>query len=185
MRLRIVKGIVFVEFSNFIEDVFSEEVWDELLTLADLPSEGVYTTVGTYDDQELFTLIDLACKKSGLTEKAAQEAFGKWVFKKLYNAAPPEAHTFTDVFSFLHAVQDVIHIEVKKLNPDAILPEFEFIAETDDHLSLIYKSPRHLCYFCEGLIHGLAQHTGQEVKVSQSECVHDSGHRCVIEVSKL
>ena len=87
--------------------------------------------------------------------------------------------------SFLHAVQDVIHIEVKKLNPDAILPEFEFIAETDDHLSLIYKSPRHLCYFCEGLIHGLAQHTGQEVKVSQSECVHESGHRCVIEVSKL
>lgn len=179
------KGIVFVEFNEFIEEVFGEAFWDEILEEAELASEGIFTTVGTYDDQELLTLIGLVCDKKGLSAKQAQHAFGEWVFIKLYQAAPPGAHDFTDVFEFLHAVQDFIHIEVKKLNPDAILPEFEFLSETADHLTLVYKSPRNLCFFCEGLILGLAKHTKQPVEVSQSECVHEDGERCVVEVLKL
>lgn len=179
------KGIVFVEFNTFIEELFGDEFWEELLDEANLPSEGIYTSVGTYDDQELFTLIGLVCEKKGLTGKEAQHAFGKWVFIKLYQAAPAEAHQFTDVFEFLHAVEDVIHVEVKKLNPDAILPEFEFLSETPSLLRMVYKSPRNLCFFCEGLIEGLSEHTGQKVSVEQSECVHVEGDRCVIEVSRL
>ncbi len=178
------KGIVFVEFNNFIEELFGDEFWDELIGEADLPSEGIYTTVGTYDDQELFSLVGLVCEKKGLTGQQAQHSFGHWVFKKLYQAAPAEAHDFKDVFEFLHAVENVIHVEVKKLNPDAILPEFEFLSETDRTLTLLYKSPRHMCYFCEGLIKGLSEHTGQPVEVCQSECVHEQGQRCVIEVTK-
>ena len=178
------KGVVFVEFNQFIEEIFGDEFWEEILDEADLPSEGIYTTVGTYDDQELFTLIGLVIEKKGLSMKEAQMAFGDWVFKKLYQAAPPEAHSFKDVFEFLHAVQNFIHVEVKKLNPDAILPEFEFLSESDEQMTFVYKSPRHLCYFCEGLIKGLSVHTGQEVTTRQTECVHEGDERCVVEVTK-
>lgn len=178
------KGVVFVEFNQFIEEVFGDEFWEEMLDESELPSEGIYTTVGTYDDQELFTLVGHVVEKKGLSMKEAQMAFGNWLFKKFYMAAPPEAHSFKDVFEFLHAVQDFIHVEVKKLNPDAVLPEFEFLSETENHLSMVYKSPRYLCYFCEGLIQGLSAHTGQNVTTKQSECVHEKGQRCVIEVSK-
>jgi predicted hydrocarbon binding protein len=159
--------------------------WDELLNDAELPSEGIYTTVGTYDDQELFTLIDLVVDKQNMSAKDAQFAFGKWVFKELYNLAPYGAHDFKDVFEFLHAVQSVIHVEVKKLNPDALLPEFEFLSETPKQLSFHYQSPRKLCFLCEGIVAGLAQHTGQQIKVSQSECEHKGDQRCVIVVDKL
>ena len=144
------KGIVFVEFCNFVEEQFGEMFWDELLNEADLPSQGIYTNTATYDDAELFTLISLVCEKKGLTGKQAREAFGKWVFIKLYHAAPANVHDFKDVFEFLHAVENVIHVEVKKLNPDAILPEFEFLSETESKLTMVYKSPRGLCHFCEG-----------------------------------
>jgi predicted hydrocarbon binding protein len=179
------KGIVFVKFNEFIEELWGEEFWDELLYDAQLPSEGIYTTVGTYDDQELFNLIGLIVDKKGLSPKDAQFAFGKWVFKELYQAAPPQAHDFHDIFEFLHAVQNFIHVEVKKLNPDALLPEFEFISESPTLLKFHYQSPRKLCFFCEGIIHGLAEHTRQAVKVSQSECEHEGDQRCVIEVEKL
>ncbi len=179
------KGIVFVKFNDFIEELWGDEFWDELLDEAELPSEGIYTTVGTYDDQELFTLIGLVVDKKNISAKDAQFAFGKWVFKELYNLAPPGAHDFKDVFEFLRAVQYFIHVEVKKLNPDALLPEFEFLSETPNQLSFHYQSPRKLCYFCEGIVHGLAEHTGQEVKVSQSECEHEGDQRCVIEVEKV
>lgn len=179
------KGIVFVEFSRFIEEQFGDAFWDEVIDEANLPSEGAYTTVATYDDAELNTLIALVCEKKGLSSKQAQQAFGKWLFSKLYNAAPPEAHNFTDVFEFLRAVENVIHVEVKKLNPDAILPEFEFLTETDSVLTMQYKSPRGLCYFCEGLIQGLSEHTKQKTQVRQTECLHAAGERCVIEVKKI
>jgi predicted hydrocarbon binding protein len=179
------KGIVFVKFNEFIEELWGEEFWDEILDEAALPSEGIYTTVGTYDDQELFTLIGLVVDKKNISAKDAQFAFGKWVFKELYKMAPAGAHDFKDVFEFLHAVQNFIHVEVKKLNPDALLPEFEFLSETPNQLSFHYQSPRKLCFFCEGIVYGLAEHTGQEIKISQSECEHEGGQRCVLEVEKL
>lgn len=179
------KGIVFVELSNFIEEQFGEAFWDEVLLEADLLSEGIYTAVGTYNDEELFTLLNLVCQKKKLTEQEAQEAFGRWVFVKLLNAAPPDVHNFKDVFKFLFAVEKVIHVEVKKLNPDAILPEFKFLSETETTLIMEYKSPRGLCYFCEGLITGLATHARQDVQVKQTECIHENAERCVIEVEKV
>ncbi|MBU3003340.1 heme NO-binding domain-containing protein [Paraglaciecola arctica] len=179
------KGIVFVKFNEFIEELWGDEFWDTLLDEADLPSEGIYTSVGTYDDQELFTLIQLVVEKKNISSKDAQFAFGKWVFKELYNVAPAGAHDFKDVFEFLHAVQDFIHVEVKKLNPDALLPEFEFLSETANTLSFNYLSPRKLCFFCEGIVHGLAEHTGQQITVSQLECEHEGDNRCVIEVVKI
>lgn len=179
------KGIVFVKFNEFIEELWGDEFWDELLDEADLPSEGIYTTVGTYDDQELFSLIGLVVEKKGISGVEAQQAFGKWVFKELYNVAPAGAHDFKDVFEFLHAVQDFIHVEVKKLNPDAILPEFTFLSETPTTLSLHYQSPRKLCFFCEGIIYGLAEHTQQSIEVTHQECEHQGDERCVLQVAKV
>jgi predicted hydrocarbon binding protein len=179
------KGVIFVKFNEFVEELWGDEFWDEILNVAVLASKGIYTTVGTYDDQELFTLIDLVVEKQDISSKDVQFAFGKWVFKELYEAAPEGLHVFTDVFEFLHAVQDFIHVEVKKLNPTAIHPEFEFLSETPTLLSFHYLSPRKLCFFCEGIVYGLAQHTGQSIRVSQSECEHQGDERCVLVVEKV
>ena len=179
------KGIVFVKFNEFIEELWGEEFWDEVLDEADLPSEGAYTTVVTYDDQELYKLIGLVADRQNISEREAQFAFGKWVFKEFYSIAPSGAHDFEDVFEFLHAVQDFIHVEVKKLNPNALVPEFKFLSETSNKLSFHYISPRQLCFFCEGIVYGLAQQIGQAVNVSQSECEHEGGQRCVLVVEKV
>jgi predicted hydrocarbon binding protein len=176
------KGVVFVKLNEFVDQVWGDEFWEELLDEAQLSSGGVYTTVATYDDEELFCLLKLIELKKGVSIKESQYLFGKWVFKELYNIAPKGAHDFVTTFEFLHAVQDFIHVEVKKLNPDALLPEFDFIDESKSHLSFHYKSPRKMCFFCEGLIAGLAEHTGEQVNIRQSECEHESGSRCVINV---
>ncbi|MFT5923640.1 MAG: putative hydrocarbon binding protein [Paraglaciecola sp.] len=179
------KGIVFVKFNEFIEELWGEEFWDKLLDEAKLPSQGAYTTVVTYDDQELFILIGLVSDKKNISVRDAQFSFGKWVFKEFLNSAPAGAHDFEDVFEFLYAVQGFIHVEVKKLNPNALVPEFKFLSETSNILSFHYISPRKLCFFCEGIVHGLAEHMGQAVNVFQSECEHEGGQRCVLVVEKL
>ncbi len=179
------KGVVFVKFSEFVESVWGDEFWDELTQGASLPSEGIYTTTINVDDRELFQLLELITQKKNITSHDAQIAFGKWIFVELYKLAPPQAHDFKDVFEFLFAVQDFIHVEVKKLNPDAILPEFKFIESSQKRILMEYLSPRKLCRFCEGLIIGLSEHTQQEISITHKECIEDGQQHCIMEVCKL
>ena len=179
------KGVIFVKLSEFVEQTWGEVFWDELLEESNPPSGGAYTTVSTYDDQELFNIVTLITQKKQLTMAQAQQAFGQWLFKELLKSAPGHSVTTTDTFAWLRAVQDVIHVEVLKLNPDSILPEFTFLEQTDTTMRLQYESPRPLCFLCEGLIQGLAQHNGESVTTTQTECIHEQGERCVIEVTKV
>ena len=45
------KGIIFVKLNQFVDELWGEEFWDALLQEATLPSEGIYTSVATYDDE--------------------------------------------------------------------------------------------------------------------------------------
>jgi predicted hydrocarbon binding protein len=181
------KGIVFIKFNEFIVERWGEEFWDELLTAADLPSEGAFTSTMLYDDQEFVTLLRLTIEKKNISIKKIQQAFGNFFFSAIYPNVPASANAdkIKDVFEFLYKLQNMIHAEVKKLDPEALLPEFVFIDETPTTLVFQYKSPRQLCYFCEGLVYGLAKHTGQSVNVSQIECEHEGDERCLIKVEKL
>lgn len=179
------KGVVLVKLNEFVEETWGLALWDEILQEANPASEGIYTSVGQYDDEEFFTLAQLVADKNSLTLEQAQKAFGEWIFKELFAIAPPGAHDFVDIFEFLHGVQNIIHVEVKKLYPDVLLPEFDFLYESEKTLKFHYKSPRKLCHFCEGIINGLADHVKQKVAVSHVECEHNNDARCVLEVSKL
>jgi predicted hydrocarbon binding protein len=179
------KGIVFVKLSEFVEETWGLTLWDELLQESDLDSGGIFTSVGLFGDQEFFSLVALIASKKAITVEKAQKAFGEWMFKELYALAPPGAHNFVDVFEFLHGVQNIIHVEVKKLYPDALIPEFDFLFESEKILRFHYKSPRKLCHFCEGLVYGLSKHVNQKVTVTHIECERNNDERCVIEVIKV
>ncbi|MFC3095883.1 4-vinyl reductase [Alteromonas sediminis] len=178
------KGIVFVKLNEFVEQTWGLACWESLLAATDLPSGGIYTSVMTYDDNEIFALIDAISKQKSLHPFEAQKTFGQWLFKELYAIAPAGVHQFNDVFGFLRAVQDVIHVEVKKLNPDVLLPEFEFLEETDTALTFEYRSPRKMNYFCEGLILGLAEYVDQTITVTHLLCEHKGDKKSVIRVDK-
>ena len=92
------KGVILVKFSEFIEQTWGDEFWDQLLLEADLPSEGIYTSASTVDDQELYALIGLVVEKKGITGEQAQKSFGTWLFSHLLEMAPPDAHNFSNVF---------------------------------------------------------------------------------------
>jgi len=59
------KGIVFSEFLNMVDERFSIEMSERLIDGVNLPSRGAYTTVGTYDAQEI---VDLVAKLSEITK---------------------------------------------------------------------------------------------------------------------
>ena len=52
------KGIVFTEFLDLVEDKFGLEMVDKIIQSSDLESGGIYTSVGTYKFSEMLQLVE-------------------------------------------------------------------------------------------------------------------------------
>ncbi|WP_026374794.1 heme NO-binding domain-containing protein [Aestuariibacter salexigens] len=179
------KGIIFQKLEMFVEQTWSEELWDELLLECNPKSGGAYTANALYDDNEFFQLVTSLCEKQGLEMVAAQRAFGQWLFAELLKMTPHDISGYTTTFSFLEAVENIVHVEVLKIHQDAVLPSFEFLEHSETHMKMVYRSPRQLCYFCEGLIEALAKHLNENISVRQIECEHEGHERCVLQLDRL
>ena len=64
-------------------------------------------------------------------------------------------------FDFVASVDGVIHVEVRKLYPDAQLPSFQVLERTPHVLRIKYRSDRHLGDLAEGLLEGCIAHFGE------------------------
>lgn len=177
------KGVVFTILSDMVIDQMGMETWDSLLEQVELPSGGAYTSGGLYDDSELFTLVGALSEHTGLPAGDLVKAYGNYAFSHLAERSPvpvePEKMSLRD---FLLSLNDVIHTEVKKLYPDADLPDFGFEQPDESTLIMVYGSHRKLCALCEGLVEGAAKFFGTEVAISQTQCMHDGAANCRIVV---
>jgi hypothetical protein len=69
-----VKGIIFNLLQEVVTEHFGEDVWDNLLTQAQL--EGVYTSLGNYPDADLFKLVAAASAALNQPPDAVVRWFG-------------------------------------------------------------------------------------------------------------
>ncbi len=163
------KGIIFTEFMELVEEKFGLEMLDKVLEASG--DEGVYTSVGSYDHGKLVTLIVNLSKESGVSPELLQQVFGESVFRNLYKSVPETSSMdqCKSTFQFIRHVEDYIHTEVKKLYPDATPPSFEFISETETEMIFDYRSARCMGNVCLGLIKGCANYYQQKLEVEMDK----------------
>ena len=70
------KGIVFTEFIEMVEETFSMEMADEIIENAHLESGGAYTTLGTYDHREMLELVTQLSQSTGIPVPDLVRVFG-------------------------------------------------------------------------------------------------------------
>lgn len=178
------KGIVFREFMEMVEATFGDETVDMMVEQNDLASGGVYTAVGTYDHQELVAMAITLSKETGLPVGALVEAFGNYLFGRFLELFP----VFFDhksSFEFLDTIHDVVHVEVLKLYPEAMLPDF--ISEIKDDgktLHFEYHSARHFADLAVGLMKGAFDHWNETVEIERNDSVVD-GDQVTLFICKL
>lgn len=161
------KGVVFTEFYEFVEEQYSPIVLQKIINGADLKSQGVYTATGTYPFCEMGALVGSAVEESGLPVSTLLKAFGRHLLTYFVNGNAHHFEAADNTFDFLHVVEDHIHVDVRKLYPDAELPSFEMLEHTEKRFVMIYKSSRGLGDLCEGLIEGCMDHYGEEGEIKQ------------------
>jgi len=166
------KGILFVEFVDFLEQNIGEEQTQELLDEADLESAGAYSRVGQYDYQEMIQLLTLAASTTGEEAEVLLNNYTDHLFE-VFNK--DYADFFKDVDSgveMLKTIDDHIHVEVRKLYPDAELPKFTY-QEDDLHLHMDYVSPRPLASIAQALLTSCLKHFGNNEKLIEANISAD------------
>jgi len=167
------KGIVFTEFLAMVDDRFSPAMVERILDGAALPSGGAYTAVGTYDHAEILELVGRLSQESGIPASDLVRAFGEHLFGRFVLGYPQFFSEVDGAFSFLQRIDGYIHIEVRKLYPDAELPRFEYDVSQPGRMVLTYRSSRPFADLAEGLIRGCVKHFGEALDIVREDLAAD------------
>lgn len=159
------KGVVFTGLLEMVEKRFGYVVANNIIIKSNLPSEGIYTSVGTYDYKEMQSLVKQLSDETGISGNDLLEAFGTYYFETLASKAVGFFSVSDGLFVFLSKVESYIHPEVLKLYPDAQLPTFVIEEYSDKRVQLLYQSRRRMEYFAFGLIKGAIRYFGEAAEV--------------------
>ncbi len=168
------KGIVFSEFLEMVEDRFGFATVDQIIDASNLPSGGVYTAVGTYESSEMFSLVSHLSEQTGIPMSELLRVYGKHLFTRFASAYGHFFNKVDDSFKFLEQIENYIHIEVRKLYPDAELPFIRTERVSHNQLELHYVSERKMGHFALGLIEGCGAHYNESYAINM-ENIHPSG----------
>lgn len=169
------KGMVFTEFLDYVESRFGDDMVDDMIEAANVPSGGAYTAVGTYNYVEMLSLCDALSSRTGLPVRDIVRDFGDRLSDTFARDFPDFFGRASDLFDFLGSIDDHIHVEVRKLYPDAELPTFRIETRTATRLVFLYTSPRRMGHLSEGLIIGSARQYGVTVRVASEELPVERG----------
>jgi len=163
------KGIVFFELLAMAEDTFGEAVVDGVIEKAGLPSGGAFTTVGNYPCEELMVLIKGFSVHSGIPGAELQRLFGHWMMQSFDRHYPQFFQGRGGSLDMLEAIEGEIHVEVRKLYPDADLPSFATTRHGPGVLDLTYRSARPLADFSQGLIEACTVRFGETANITRTD----------------
>lgn len=173
------KGVVFTMLSEMVESKFGYEAWDAAISNTAPESNGIYVSTGTYADNELLGYVADLSKQTNILPEDLLFAFGHYMIGKFKEVHPSffEGHTAR---SFLKSVDSVIHVEVQKLHPEAILPRFTYEDGPEGELIMNYHSPRNLCALAKGLITGAAEVFSTPIEIAHPQCMLDGANSCIL-----
>ncbi|MGH1414150.1 MAG: heme NO-binding domain-containing protein [Pelagimonas sp.] len=159
------KGMVFTELLEMAENALGEEAMDQILAALNLESDAAYTAVGNYPCKELMQIVGAVSDYSGASVEELQRQFGAWMLRRFSQGYPDFFSSKSNVLDMLDSIENEVHVEVRKLYPDAELPQFETRRPDERSLEMTYKSSRPLVSFCRGLIEECVTHFGHAADV--------------------
>lgn len=168
------KGLVFTEFIEMVENDFGFEVADRIIENSDTTSKGIFTGVGTYPSRDMMALLDQLEMEINQPVSDLLLHFGKHLFHRFSILYAHLMADRKDTFEFLQQIENFIHVEVKKLYPDAQLPVIATRMVADDTMELIYRSQRKLGYLAFGLMMGCAAYFGETIEIEMENLVEDA-----------
>jgi hypothetical protein len=108
-----VKGVIVNLLEEGVVTAHGDRVWDDLLDAAGL--DGVYTSLGSYDDAEMQHLVSAAGDALSMPDDEVLRWFGQQAIPNMVQRWPDYFTAHQHTVPFLRSLNSVIHPEVRKL----------------------------------------------------------------------
>lgn len=162
------KGIIFNVVETAVTKLHGADAWDDILDHAGVG--GSYTALGTYPDSELMRIAGSACELTSADPADLMRILGRAILPDLAASVGDLVNYDGTAFEFLAIIDDVIHVEVRKLYPDAATPSVTTRKLDERSIEVTYGSSRGLWALAEGLILGAGDLFDEPLQVTrQSE----------------
>jgi len=175
------KGIIFNLLEEAVTAEYGAQTWDELLAAAG--ADGAYTSLGSYSDDQLQSLVEVAASRLGRPRDEVLLWFGRTSMPILIERYPKFFDPHPSARELLLSVNQIIHPEVLKIYPGAIVPVFEFRDAPDGGLLMGYRSPRRFCALAQGFAEAVGLHYGQQLVFDHLECMQRGDSRCLAHIT--
>ena len=170
------KGIIFRSFLAFTRQEFGEVFVEDMFSLVPSGTEGAYSNVGTYPSSELLQMMGHVLEHYEGDAAELQSAFGEFTFARLASRYPDLVNQYEDAFQCVYDVDRTIHQNVRKLYPEAELPNMNArLQNNGQQLLLDYQSPRAFMHMAHGLLKGCLQHYGDSARLSMDDLSGGAG----------
>lgn len=178
------KGVIFNVLEEFIVENWGEDVYEEILGKCPVHMHAGHIGPGTYADADMVTIVTKTCERLKVAPDDALRAFGRFLFPRLLARYPSVADGLDDPYELMRRIDDAIHVEVRKLVPEANTPRILCAPLPDggDGAIVTYQSSRKLCAAFTGLLQGVGDRFGCDTDYRQLRCMNDGADCCAFEV---
>jgi len=177
-------GIVFTEFFEMVESKFGYDMVDELIEMSSSETKGAYTSIGSYPHQEIVEHVVNLHKKTEIGIPDLLKTFGQYLHGTFAKNYPGFFNDASNAFDFLESIEHYIHVEVKKLYPNAQLPTFDSERIGDKEMILHYKSDRRMADLAHGLIEKTMEYYKEEATI-KIENIKEDGSQVKFTITRL
>jgi len=172
-------GIIHLELHNFVKSQYGEDALRQVLARAE-QSSTVITPLQSYPDADLVAMVVAASELTGRPATKLLEAFGEFLvptYVGLYGALLKPTWRTLDV---IERTEETIHRVVRRRQPGALPPRLRTVRVGPKMAILTYDSPRRLCAVARGIARGLASRFGEQLTITDIECMHRGDPACII-----
>ncbi len=174
-------GIIHSQLKKYVTDKYDAPTWDLVLTNAGLPGR-VYMAGIAYPDSEVLSIVMTASTMTGRPVPELLEDFGAFIVPALagtYKAfIRPEWRTLDFIENTEHAIHKAVRMKDKGAEP----PRLAVARASANEVVIDYRSARKMCSVAKGIARGVSEHYNEHVDITESECMHKGGARCLISV---
>ena len=167
------KGVLFTELIELIEELMGLQFTNKVIEDAQLENEGAFTAVGNYPYQELVKLLESLSSHAQNPKDTLLKSYGECLFHRLSPNYSLELSQYPDTFSFLQQLNNILRFEIFKLNPEAKLPRITTALSSPASMEVHYTSDKRLSELVEGLIVGCISHFDEPIELQREDLSPD------------
>lgn len=161
------KGVIFTEFIEMMEDLMGLEFTNKVIEDARLENDGAYTAIGTYSHQDMFKLMQSLSKYAGSSQEKLFRSYGEYLFYRIGDTYAKELAESPCAFSFIDKLEAIIKMEELKLNPKAKVSLLSASQKDKNTLEVLYSSNRKMGDLIEGILAGCIGHYPEVINIER------------------